>query len=457
MSASEKAAEAGSSLAPPGSDVEEQPIVASEIATATSAVRGGALVVASSAAGIAAMYLFLLGSGRLLGSADYGTLAALLGLLTVVLLPTSALQMAVSREVAHALARDETQRARAFIRQGLLLSLKATVPVLVLAFALLVPLEHVLRIHSARAMALALASLAIVFVWPFALGVLQGYQRFRALSVVSFAPLGGRLALLLGLAAIGLRLYGALAAVTLSSLGAAGLAVWAIRDSLAGGRRLEVESMRPFLRYLAPVVLGLLAIGLLTNIDLLVIKARFSAHEAGVYAAASAFARVVFFLPAAFLTVLFPRTAARQARGQGAGDILGRSVIVTFGFCAVVIGLYALLGRWLVRVSYGAEFKDATSLLVPFGAAMSALSLTNVLVGFHLSRGESRFAWLCAAGVVIQVIALATFPTTLRQALLVNGGVGAGLLVAHELAVESSMPALRAGMRRFRQQLPGRG
>ncbi|MGZ4411614.1 MAG: lipopolysaccharide biosynthesis protein, partial [Gaiellaceae bacterium] len=218
-----------------------------------------------------------------------------------------------------------------------------------------------------------------------------------------------------------------------------------------------VESMRPFLRYLAPVVLGLLAIGLLTNIDLLVIKARFSAHEAGVYAAASAFARVVFFLPAAFLTVLFPRTAARQARGQGAGDILGRSVIVTFGFCAVVIGLYALLGRWLVRVSYGAEFKDATSLLVPFGAAMSALSLTNVLVGFHLSRGESRFAWLCAAGVVIQVIALATFPTTLRQALLVNGGVGAGLLVAHELAVESSMPALRAGMRRFRQQLPGRG
>ena len=71
-----------------------------------------------------------------------------------------------------------------------------------------------------------------------------------------------------------------------------------------------------FLRYLWPVAVGLVGIALLTNVDILIVKARFSGDDAGAYAAASAFARVGFFLPATILTVLFPRTAARQARGE---------------------------------------------------------------------------------------------------------------------------------------------
>ena len=62
-------------------------------------------------------------------------------------------------------------------------------------------------------------------------------------------------------------------------------------------------------------------------------KARFSGDDAGAYAAASAFARVGFFLPATILAVLFPRTAARQARGEETEDILGRSLLATALFC----------------------------------------------------------------------------------------------------------------------------
>ena len=82
-----------------------------------SAARGGALLVLATIASLIANYLFLLGAGRVLGSADYGTVAALAGLLTVVLLPTGAIQMAVSREVSSREALGERVESAAFVRR----------------------------------------------------------------------------------------------------------------------------------------------------------------------------------------------------------------------------------------------------------------------------------------------------------------------------------------------------
>jgi len=53
----------------------------------TSGVRSGALLAVASAVSIVAAYAFLLAAGRILGSDDYGSLAALLGILAIVLIP----------------------------------------------------------------------------------------------------------------------------------------------------------------------------------------------------------------------------------------------------------------------------------------------------------------------------------------------------------------------------------
>ena len=63
-----------------------------------SGVRSGAVLALASVFAIGLNYAFLLAAGRLLGSEDYGALSALLGLLTLVLLPAGAVQLAVSRE-----------------------------------------------------------------------------------------------------------------------------------------------------------------------------------------------------------------------------------------------------------------------------------------------------------------------------------------------------------------------
>jgi O-antigen/teichoic acid export membrane protein len=425
---------------------------AREAAPPPSGARSGALLAAASVASILAAYVFLLAAGRILGSENYGSLAALLGLLTIILIPAGALQMAISREVSRSLATGD-ERGAARLSNGTLRAFAlATVPLVAIMVALSPVLSHLLKIHSTGIVVVAVLSLSTALVYPVAMGVLQGQQRFVPLASLYVIPWVVRLVVLGIAAAAGYRLGGAVFAVLAGALVSMVVAYGLIRDGLRGAERLSRADLRTFLIYLWPVAVALIGIALLTNVDVLIVKARFSGHDAGAYAAASAFARVGFFVPAAILAVLFPRTAARQALGEETEDILGRSLFATAGFCGLLALVYAAAGTGLVAMTYGIEFSKGGDVLAPFALAMGCFSLANVLVAYHLSRGETRYAWVVAGAVVVQVIALATIPSGLEGVVWTNVVVGVLLLAAHELAVGSSAPALRAAINR----VPGR-
>ncbi|TMD62662.1 MAG: hypothetical protein E6I84_16920, partial [Chloroflexi bacterium] len=238
--------------------------------TGSSGARTGALLAVASGVSIVVNYAFLLAAGRILGSADYGSLAALLGLLSVVVLPAGALQLAVSREVSRRVASGEAQSADRFARAVLRLSVLATVPLLLVAFALAAPLAAVLHIHSVGVVVLAEAAFATALVFPVANGVLQGRQRFHALAALYVAPFVVRLAVLAVVAAAGYRLGGAVLATVLGSIGGTALALALVRDPLREDARGARPSLAEFLRYLGPVAVGVIGIALLTNVDILV-------------------------------------------------------------------------------------------------------------------------------------------------------------------------------------------
>ena len=411
-----------------------------DVETPRSALRGGAIVALAAGASIVLNYIFLFSAGRLLGSDDYGVLAAIIGLLTIVLLPSGALQMAVSREVSWRNAQGDGAGAAAFSGGIVRAAWLATLPLLVVFYALLVPMRNLLSIDSTAALAIAGVALIGAFTYPAGLGVIQGQQRFGALAGCSFLPFAVRVAVLAVLAAVGIELLGVVAAVVLSSLVGVTLALVLVAPWIRKARPLRFGALHPFLRYLAPVVLGLIGMTILTNADILVVKARFPDDDAGVYGAALGVRTRRVLSPRHDLDILFPRAAARQARGEATEDILGRSLLLTAGFCVVLAVAYATIGERVVTLSFGAEFERSGPLLALFAIEMTLFSLSNVLVGFHLSQGEPRFAYVVAGAVIVQLSALALFPDTLREVILVNASVGAGLLLAHELVIGSSVP-----------------
>ena len=57
---------------------------------------------------------------------------------------------------------------------------------------------------------------------------------------------------------------------------------------------------------------------------------------------------------------------------------------------------------------------------------MGLYSLANVLVGYHLSRDETRYAWIVVAAAPIQVVALAVVPLDLQDVVWANLVVATG-------------------------------
>ena len=417
-----------------------------------SGARSGAYLAGSALLATAFNYVFLLAAGRMLGHSQYGELGALLGLLTVVLLPTGGVQHAVSREISRRIALGDEEGAAAFSRETLRLGLLATLPLVAISLVLTIPLRDLLNIHSTGAVALTATGLSVALAYPTAIGVLQGYQRFRTVAALSVLPFALRLALLGAVAWLGYELGGAVLAAVVSGIAGSAIAIAFLREPLRRGAHVPHPTMRPFLGYLWPVVVGLLGIAALTNVDVLVVNARFEG-EAGAYVAASAFARVAFFLPATILAVLFPRTAARQARGDDAADILGRTFLVTAGFGGLLTVFYAMTGRGLVVTSFGADYAHGGSFVVSFTLAMTLFALVNVLVGFHLSRGETRYAWIVAAAIPVQLLVLGLVPNDAQGVIWADLVIAAGLLCAHEVLVDSSVPALGTGFRLLGREL----
>jgi O-antigen/teichoic acid export membrane protein len=410
------------------------------------AVRGGALLLAAMAVSIGGTYLFYLASGRVLGPSDYGELATLIALVTLASLPFTAVQNALSRDVSGLIARGEPVEADRLVGATLRAGAIATAALVALFLVLMVPLADLLHLGSVGQIGLAVVAIAPAVLFPILLGDLQGLQQFPRLAIGTAAPAVIRLVLFGIAVAVGWRLYGALAAMAIAAFLGLAAPAWWRRDLGHSLRAARDVPIRPFLVALVPVLVAILGVTALTNVDLLLVKARLTSEDAGIYGAAGAFAKVGFFLPSAIVAVVFPRVAARRATGRETEDILGRILLVTAGFCVLLFLLYAGIGTPAVRLTYGEKFAEAGDLLWLFGLGMTCFSLANVLASYHLSRHDNRFAWLIAAAAVCQPIALALVPGHLRTFLWANAGIGLALLVAHEVVMGSSARAVRAGL-----------
>src|SRR4029079_19163945 len=116
-------------------------------------------------------------------------------------------------------------------------------------------------------------------------------------------------------------------------------------------------------------------------------------------------------------------------------------------FGAALTVFYWMTGRGLIHTSFGGEFASGGDLVVALTISLTLFALAHVLVGFHLSRGETRYAWIVAAAVPAQLAVLAIVPESASAVIVADILVGVALLVAHELLVGTSAGAIRTGVR----------
>jgi O-antigen/teichoic acid export membrane protein len=343
-------------------------------------------------------YLFHVGISRTLGPSDYGALGSILAVLTVLSIPLTAIQATVARRIS---SRVRGQRSMEW--RGLLTALTPYALALSILFALLSPLlTDLLRLNS-----MAIGFWVAAYLTPAILnsvlrGVLQGRLQFGRLGLVTLFPV--LLRLTLGLVAVraGLGVEGAVAASALSESAGLAFGLLVVGRTEPGEHKLPVRS---FLREVAPVGMGLTAMWVLIELDLVLARHFLPAEEAGEYAAAGLLARAVLFVPGAISMIALPHFSRHGGRGNDAYRWLVGSctIVVVLGTITAVALVWA--GDFIVGLTFGSGFGGAGSLLPTLSLGMMGLGIINVLIYFHVAAGARTYnlLWLGSPALVLSV------------------------------------------------------
>src|SRR3990170_5633637 len=199
-------------------------------------LRQGLVLTLSMALMNVANWLYHVVMSRALGPAGYGGLSALLGLLFIMTVPATTIQMGLSALVARRevggdgsfFATVLTRWLGGFLLLGLILSV---VPLLLSSW-----LATLLRLASPVPVMIAGTVLISWLPLPVVRGLLQGAQRFWTLGASFIIEGLLKLGIAVLLVSIGLGLSGAVAAISLGALGALALTM------LGMGRRTAMPS-----------------------------------------------------------------------------------------------------------------------------------------------------------------------------------------------------------------------
>jgi O-antigen/teichoic acid export membrane protein len=358
-----------------------------------------------------AAYAVSVVAARALGPDGFGILAALLGILLIGSVLAMGIQAVAARRLVSLDEADRSGAARSMLRDGLVGGIAVALATLAVSPLLM----WLLRLDGWASLLLAAATF-VPITWAGAqYGIAQGRESYHRLAAV-YAIVGlGR-----GIGGV----VGALA--TGSVLGTmAGLAVGTAAGAVMGRlvvaplARAPRERLAGFFGESAHATHALLALFVLTNVDVLLARALLDAEQAGIYGVGAVIAKVAFWLPQFVGVVAFPRFAdARRGRATVV------SLIAVGGIGLVVVAATAALPGLVVAFVGGSAYTSLVPLAWLFAAIGATFALAQALLLTRLAVDDRRAViavWGAAATLV--VVATIVMPRSV-------GGLAASALTA---------------------------
>jgi O-antigen/teichoic acid export membrane protein len=373
-------------------------------------------------------HLFMI---RTLPPTDYGDLNTLVALFTVISVPAGTVQTTVTRFFSSFNAQNDYHRATELIWHFLLL-----MSVIALSLFLLTVLggsfvSSFLQISSRGLVILFGATLVFAMIIPVPWGGLQGLQKFGLLTLNLIINSGLKLASGVLFVLLGLGLWGAMSAITVSYVITTILALFLIRVILfkkraATGQGVIGKSSFPsnfsgVYYYSFSAGLVLLCFMVLTNMDLILVKHFFAPIEAGYYSIAQMVGKIILVLPIPIVTVMFPKLSSLGGEGKGIPSTLGKSLRIAVVLCGGSILFSLLFPLPIVKVLSGKAYLECVPLIGMFSVNMTLFSLTFILLYYHLSTPRRAFLYPLVFFTLIQTGLIILFHDTLMQVLMIAG------------------------------------
>ena len=371
---------------------------------------------------------------RALGTADYGELARMVSVFTILIVPATALQAAAARDMtlgrlgpaSHAIATLQGWIARIML---------ITLAVLAVCILLRYQLADLLQVSQPWAAAMVIPSGFLWTALALQRGVLLGVGGYRpvAASLVgeqAFRLLFGLAAALLG-AEVGLIFFCSVPLATIPIILITGVLT---RRRLGPSDR---EPVRVGLRDLAsrnPVpVAALTLFAVLQNADVIAVGHFFNTTISGAYAQAAVAAKGVVWIAIGLGLYLLPEAAREAAKGADARHLLTRTTGLLMLVAIPILAIFGFFPEQILTLVFGDQAKLAAPALPWLAGAMTCLSILYLSLQFLLALGRRSFLVVLTFGAVAVPSVVAIRDTSLESVaigLLILDAILASIMLA---------------------------
>ena len=402
-------------------------------ARASDTARAAGVASAQLAANILAL-VTTVALARALGTADYGELARMVSVVTILIVPATALQVAAARDttLGH-LGRG--RQAAASLNDWMLRIFLLTALALGICLVLREPIATLLQVSQPWAAALVFPAGVLWLALALQRGVLLGTGGYRDVGISLIAEQGFRLAFGLAAAVAGADVGVIfLCSVPLATVPSILLTGWLARRRLGTP---DHEPARSRLRELAlrnPVPMaGLTLFAILQNADVIAVGHFFDADLSGAYAQAAVAAKGIIWVAVGLGLYLLPEASREASEGIDARHLLAKTTGLLALIALPVLALFTAFPGTLLELVFGDKATLAQSALPWLAAAMTFLAASYLAIQFLLALGRRAFLAVLAIAAVAVPAIVAVQDTELRSVAV--GLLGLDLVLAGALFV----------------------
>src|SRR3989344_2515623 len=355
-------------------------------------------------------FVFQFSMARMLGPVEYGVFAVLMSMLYFMAIPSDSIQSIVSRYTSKFNVNGENGKIKSLITK----SLKKGILFAFLIYLLLMPFFYLFSYFLNISFFLVLLTGLMLFTFfliPTTRGVLQGQKRFNSLGINMVLDSGIKVLISLYLVFIGWSVYGAVLSILLGSFIALILSFIPLRKTLS--EKSKSANFSGIYQYSSPIVFSILAILLMQSLDVILAKRFFSPEVAGQYAVANLIGKMIFFGTLAISKSMFPLSSEKFDDGKNTNKIFYRSLIIVLFLCVSALLVLLLFPELFVKVLFGEKYLPVSNIIFNIGLAFSFISLSNLVVLYCISVNRKINTFYMAGFVIIQVILLWFFKSSL--------------------------------------------
>lgn len=370
-------------------------------------------------------YFFNLAMGRLLSVPDYGLLITLSSFLVIFGIVNTALANIFSRFSARYHAKKDKAGVSNLLTHG---SRVIGVGIAVLLIVLLVftgVIKSFLHIDNYFFLILMYLSIGFLLFFSIPFGILQGQMRFYLLSGISgISPVAKLVIGVLLVYGFNMAVFGAVLGVFASMMVSTIFTyIYVYLVYFQKKKKKNDVKDREFLNEFGKYGFGLfltsVALALISNLDIILVRHFFDEYVVGQYAALSLMGKAIFYLTSPVNFVFFPLMAYKKERGERllSTVLLGVSGIAVMSFA--VSAFYFVFPDIILKIFFPAkEYLTLKNMLGPFSLYIVAFSVTSILVNLFLSIGKTKIYKILFFGVGLEVALILGFHDSLWQVIL---------------------------------------